>query len=291
MMESASVRSHPKVAVIVVNWNGREDLLECLESLKKIVYPAYCVIVVDNGSSDGSADAVTEKYPDVRLLRSPTNLRFAGGNNLGLKEVFQSDDDYCLLLNNDTIVEPDFLDHLVATAEADEQVGLLCPKILYNDRRDVIWFAGGVLKPAWGYVRHYGLRQKDGERYNQRREVSYLTGCCLLIKRRALNLVGYLDEGYYLYSEDADYCIRALKSGFKLVYEPRARIYHKVSQSTAGAFKFNKWKHRYASLFRLVYKYTSPSTWPLFALNLIWEAVSLPINLFLQTWKLPKQGS
>ncbi len=277
----------PSVAVIVVNWNRRDDTLECLRSLTKMTYPNWRAILVDNGSSDGSVQAVRSAYPKVKLIESLENLRYAGGNNLGIREVLDQNDEYCLLLNNDTVVEPDLLDHLIGAAQEEENTGLVGPKILYHDRPDVIWFAGGVFKPVWGYVRHFGLRQIDDGRFDKRCHVSFLTGCALLIRRDVLETVGLLDEGFYLYSEDADYCRRAVNAGFRLIYEPAARIYHKVSRSSGGAYHPAKWKQRYRSLFRLVKKHSSPITWPLFGLNLIWELLSLPINAFLQTRRLP----
>jgi len=279
--------NHPSVAIIVVNWNRCDDTLLCLESLGKISYPNYSVILVDNGSTDGSADAVRQRFPAAQVVALPDNMRFAGGNNVGLRIALERCDNFALLLNNDTTVEADFLDHLVAAAQRDERFGLIGPKILYADRPKVIWFAGGVLKPAWGYVRHFGLRQMDDGRFDQSREVSFLTGCCLLIRREVLANVGPLDEGFYLYSEDADYSLRAARAGYKLHYEPKSIIYHKVSASTGGAYNLGKWMQRYRSLFRLVRKHTSPLTWPLFAFNLFWELISLPVNALLQTRRLP----
>ncbi len=278
--------SSPRVFVIIVNWNRRKDTLECLASFCRVSYPNFRVLVVDNASSDGSVQAVQSRYPQAAVLQLPKNLRYAGGNNAGLREFLKSADDYVLLLNNDTTVEPDFLDHLVAAAQSDEEVGLISPKILYYDKPDVIWFAGGVLKPAWGYVRHHGLRRRDDGTIDRRKEVTFLTGCCLFIKRQVVEKIGLLDEKFYLYSEDADYCLRARKAGFKLHYEPRARIYHKVSSSTGGAYNLKKWILRYRSLLRLTLKHNSPATLPLFALNVLWELVSLPINALLQIRRL-----
>ena len=277
----------PRIAIIIVNWNRREDTLSCLESLARMTYPEYRIILVDNGSTDGSAEAVRARFPQIQVIELPENRRFAGGNNVGLRDVLEKGDDFALLLNNDTAVEPHFLDHLVAAAQRDVSIALIGPKILYYDRSNVIWFAGGVLKPTWGYVRHFGLRQVDDGRFDQSREVSFLTGCCLLIRRQVLEKVGLLDESFYLYSEDADYCLRASRAGYKLVFEPAAKIYHKVSSSTGGPYNPRKWAQRYRSLFRLVRKHTSPITWPFFALNFLWELISLPINALLQTRCLP----
>jgi GT2 family glycosyltransferase len=277
------------VAIIIVNWNRKEDTLACLDSLARVTYPKFRVILVDNGSQDGSAAAIRDRFPGVMVIALPQNLRFAGGNNVGLREVLARGDDFALLLNNDTTVEPDFLDHLMAATQSDPKIGLAAPKILYYNRPTVIWFAGGVLRPAFGYVRHYGQRQVDNGRYDRSQSVSFLTGCCLAIRREVIQKVGLLDEGYYLYSEDADYGLRAKRSGYKLYYESASRIYHKVSSSTGGAYNLRKWVQRYRSLLRLVTRYSSPLTWPLFALNVIWELVSLPVRALWQTRRLRHQ--
>ncbi|MFH1862551.1 MAG: glycosyltransferase family 2 protein [bacterium] len=282
-----SNRSLPKVAIVVVNWNRRDDAVACLRSLQQISYPNYRIILVDNGSTDGSAATVRSQFPDVQVIELPENLRFAGGNNAALRQIIAANDDFALLLNNDTVVSSDFLDHLIETAQNDQQIGLVGPKIFYHQKPEILWFAGGVLKPTWGYARHLGLRQQDSAIFSQRREVSFLTGCCLLIRRELLINIGLLDEGFYLYNEDADYCLRTVKAGYKLVYEPKAIIYHKVSLSSGGAYSLKKWRHRYGSLFRLVRKHTSPLTWLLFFLNVIWEFISLPVNAWVQTRRLP----
>ena len=281
----------PRAAIIVVNWNRRDDTLECLESLSKLTYWNFRIILVDNASTDGSAAAVRSRFPDVKIIEADRNLRFAGGNNLGLNDVLTGGDDFALLLNNDTTVDPLCLDHLIEAARSDEHVGLVGPKILYHHRPDVIWFAGGVLKPIWGYVRHLGLRRLDDGHFDRRLEVTFLTGCCLLIRRQVIEKIGLLDEGFYLYSEDADYCLRASKASYLMIYEPEARIYHKVSQSSGGAYQLAKWRQRYRSLFRFVRKHNPPYTWPLFAMNLVWELVSLPVNAFLQIRSLPSPKS
>lgn len=276
----------PRVFVIIVNWNRRDDTIECLESFRRVTYPNFHLLVVDNASCDDSVQAVQSRCPQAMVLQLPENLRFAGGNNAGLREFLKSSDDYALLLNNDTTVEPDFLYHLVSAAQSDENIGLVSPKILYYDKPDVIWFAGGVVKPAWGYARHYGLRRRDDGTFDRKKQVTFLTGCCLLIKRRVVEKIGFFDEGFYLYSEDADYCLRAQKAGFTLLYEPRARIYHRVSSSTGGAYNLKKWVLRYRSLFRLTRKHSTPFTLPLFVLNVFWELISLPIHAYLQTRRL-----
>jgi hypothetical protein len=282
--------TNSSVAVIIVNWNRKDDTLACLESLARVTYPRFRIILVDNGSDDGSAEAVRSLFPHVMVIALPQNLRFAGGNNVGLREVLARGDEYALLLNNDTTVEPDFLQPLVAAAENDPAVGLVGPKILYYNRPHVIWFAGGVIRPTFGYVRHYGQRKPDNGCWDQPRSVSFLTGCCLLIRREALEKVGLLDEGYYLYSEDADYCLRATRAGYTLWYEPKSRVYHKVSSSTGGAYNPRKWKQRYLSLARLVAFHTSPLTWPLFVLNVAWELVSLPVRAVWQTTQIKKSA-
>jgi len=224
-----------KVFIIILNWNGRADTIECLESLRKIGYRDYKIVVVDNGSTDGSADVIPKKYfQDVAFIETKKNLGFAGGNNIGINYALENDAEFILLLNNDTIVEPDFLTELVKAAQADDKIGIVGPMINFYDNRDTIWFGGGKinwLKTKGSHV-SYGLQTTRspltaGSDYS----TGYLTGCCLLIKRKVIEKIGFLSEDYFLYYEDTDWCLRSRQAGFETVLAPAAKIYHKQSRS------------------------------------------------------------
>jgi GT2 family glycosyltransferase len=224
----------PHVAVIVLNWNRRQDTLECLQSLRGLTYPHYELIVVDNGSTDGSVQAIREAFPAICLLANPENLGFAEGNNVGMRHVLSGEADYVFLLNNDTVVAPALLDELVATAQADPRVGVVGPKIYYYDRRDTLWYAGAREQWLRRLPATVGLDEIDRGQYDQVRETACVYGTAMLIRRQVLEEVGLLDERFFCYHEDADFCMRVRGAGYRCVYNPRGLVWHKVSASTRG---------------------------------------------------------
>ncbi|RLC67382.1 MAG: glycosyltransferase family 2 protein [Chloroflexi bacterium] len=225
----------PRVAVIVLNWNRREDTLECLRSLERLTYPNYGVIVVDNGSTDGSVEAVQEAFPSLQLLTNAENLGFAGGNNVGIRYALDGEADYVFLLNNDTVVDAALLDELVAAAEADPQIGLVGPKIYYYDQPDRLWYAGAREQWLRRIPATVGLDELDQGQYDQVRETAFVYGTAMLIRRQALEGIGLFDERFFAYHEDADFCMRARQAGYYCVYNPRGVIWHKVSAATHDA--------------------------------------------------------
>jgi GT2 family glycosyltransferase len=222
----------PRVAVIVLNWNRRQDTLECLQSLEELTFPHFQVTVVDNGSSDGSVEAIREAFPTVSLLVNPENLGFAEGNNVGMRHVLGEGADYVFLLNNDTVVHPALLDELVAVAESDPQIGVVGPKICYYDRRDRLWYAGAREQWLRRIPATVGLDEPDQGQYDQVCETACVYGTAMLIRRQVLEKVGLLDERFFCYHEDADFCMRVRQAGYRCVYNPRGLVWHKVSAST-----------------------------------------------------------
>ncbi len=218
----------PWVDIIVLNWNGLTDTLQCLQSLKRIDYPAYRVVVVDNGSADGSPVFIRKRFPEVTLMENGENLGFAGGNNIGMRRAFENGADYVLLLNNDTEVAPDFLRLLVATTESDSRIGVAGPIIYYYEEPRIVWSAGGRLD--WrGRTWMMGLNELDtgqfGEDY---RHVDFVTGCAMLVKVAVLQQVDMLDERFFAYFEEVEWCVRARRSGFMIVNVPNAKVWHKI---------------------------------------------------------------
>lgn len=251
----------PLVYIVVLTWNGKQDTAECLQSLQRLSYPNARVLLVDNASTDGTVEAVRSHFPNVEILVNETNLRFAGGNNVGIKRALANNADYVLLLNNDTIVEPNFLTHLVRAAEGDDSVGMTAPKIYYFHQSRLIWFAGGKIEWWKGWISHIGIREVDRGQYDSIREVDYLTGCCMLVKRKVIEQIGLLDECYFIYGEDADWCIRATRAGYKLLYVPSAVIWHKLSVSAGGHLSWFKNWNKLKSQLRLMMRYAQPHHW------------------------------
>lgn len=222
--------SYPKVAIIILNWNGLADTLACLASLQKLDYPDCRLVVVDNGSTDGSAAAIRAAYPHLTLVETGDNLGFVGGNNIGLEYAREMSAGYALLLNNDTEVAPDFLRRLVEAAEANPAAGMAGPTIYYFDRPDVIWSAGGAINRRRGCTRMVGLDELDGGQFGLLpRPVDFVTGCALLVKMTVVERVGPLDPRFFAYYEEAEWCVRAARAGFTILHVPRARVWHKIS--------------------------------------------------------------
>jgi hypothetical protein len=220
----------PAVSIIVLNWNGLEDTVECLESLKKLTYPNYEVIVVDNGSKGDDAEKLEEKFGDsIRLIRSDKNYGYTGGNNMAIRYLLdKSAPDYFLILNNDTVVTPEFLNQMVKVAESDSSIGIVGPKVYYYQFPERIHSAGGKVNMQTGQAFHIGIKQVDSGQYDSQREVDYLSGCCLLIKKDVVEKVGLFDESYFCYWDETDYCFRAREAGYKVAYIPEAKIRHKA---------------------------------------------------------------
>jgi len=236
------INNHPKVCIIILNWNGLEDTIECLESLKKISYPNYEVIVVDNGSEGEDAQVLKEKFGDyIYLIRNDKNYGSTGGNNIGMRYALDnSNADYLLLLNNDTIVDAQFITEMLKVAETDPTIGIAGARVYYYDDPDRLQPAG-VKISLWtaqtkGLVEAPMQRTKrtevDGGQYDPVREVDWVTGCCFLIKKRVVENIGFFDESFFCYWDEPDYCLRAKKAGYKIVYVPRAKLWHKVGAAT-----------------------------------------------------------
>lgn len=221
-----------KVLIIIVNWNGLADTLECLASLKKLNYSDYEVAVIDNDSKNNEAEEIKQKYPSIHLIKSKTNLGFAGGNNLGLEYGLKNDFDYFLLLNNDTIVSPDFLRILVDFAQEKPEIGVAGSKILYH-QTDKIWFNGGKLRLFLGSFIHLEKSLDNQQsKIKQPHRVDYVSGACLLIKKEVVEKIGLLYEPYFFCYEETDWCFRAQRAGYESWVVPQSVIWHKVGAST-----------------------------------------------------------
>jgi GT2 family glycosyltransferase len=228
--------NNPLISIVVLNWNGKEDTIACLESLERQEYPNFEIIVVDNGSADDSVETIRRDFPDVELIETGKNLGFGGGNNRGIKRAMEKGTDYVFLLNNDTVVDPGMLGHLVAAGENDTTIGILGPKIYYYSDPRRIWSIGGdnLFRDFLLKFRRQGVMQLDRGQYDFDRGVAYLLSCALLIKREVVERVGLLDEDYFLCTDDFDFCHRAIEAGYKLLYVHRAKMWHKTGASTAN---------------------------------------------------------
>ena len=219
----------PKVAIIVLNWNGWWDTIECLGSLQRITYPNYQIIVVDNGSIDDSVERIREKFPHLTLIETGSNLGYAGGNNVGINYALKNGASYILIINNDTeIINPEFLDQMIDVMELNHKIGLLGPKVLNfkGQIQNTILYVPTLfncLKTSFGL--RFGA--KKSRNYSAPQQVGAVSGVCWLIRADITNEVGLLDEDYFMYAEEQDYCYRAKKAGWEIAYYPIESVLHK----------------------------------------------------------------
>lgn len=209
--------NNPKVFILILHYGEQEDTLECLNSLKRLDYPNFEVLAVDNDPNHRLGN-LNFSYK-ITKLTNKENLGFSGGNNTGIKYVLDNGADYVLLLNNDTIIEPEFLKKLVEAGEKDEKIGILGPMI-YKCGTDEIHFAGGKISWLYNEAKHVPGAN------------DFITGACFLIKRKVIEKIGLMPEDYFLYFEDAEWCLKARRAGFGCKVVSEARIGHKVSKNT-----------------------------------------------------------
>lgn len=226
----------PAWQIIVLSWNGLADTLRCLESLTRIRRPDVGIICVDNGSSDGSAQAVRERFPHVELIEAGANLGYAGGNNLGLRQALRSGACWMVLVNNDATVAEDVIDGFEHAIAKRPRAGLVAGKVYFADRQSTIWFAGQRVSTVLGYSgRPRGYGRPDGSRYRRVARTGRAVGALMAIPKETIEKVGMLDEGLFAYVEDVDLALRARRAGYEVVFAPGARAWHRVSASTGGA--------------------------------------------------------
>lgn len=228
--QGAHVGISPAVTFVVLSWNECELTLDCLASLYKQTYPSFTVVVVDNGSHDGSVAAIRAAYPDVAVIENARNMGVAAANNQGIRYAMNAGSDYVFLLNNDTMLDPHMLEQLVSAAESDESIGMTAPAMLYFDRPEIIWCGGNSIDWRTGNtIRRYDGQKIDSVRDLNPEDVDFITSCSVCIKRQVFESVGLMDERYFIYYDETDFFVRASTRGWRAVFVPQARMWHKVS--------------------------------------------------------------
>jgi GT2 family glycosyltransferase len=224
----------PLVAIVVLNWNGKEDTIECLTSVGQLDYLNYEVIVVDNGSTDGSVNAIRARFSQFCVLETNKNLGYAGGNNVGIRHALEREAEFILVLNNDTVVSPQLLNKLVSSAAQHPEAGFLGPRLLYHDRPEFVWFDSAQWNVTLNHFEYPGQNEPVSSLDITDHETDYVCGAALFVRAKTARQIGLMDERYFLVWEEVDWCYRARKAGWKSIVAPQAVLWHKVGVSFGG---------------------------------------------------------
>ncbi len=221
-----------KVGVVVVNWNNPTDTIECLTSLQKMDYHDFFTVVVDNASTDGSETAILNEFSGVHLIRMEKNRGYAAACNKAIEYCLENEAQQVLLLNNDVVVHPNILQN---------SIGIVGPLVLYYHDKSRVFSAGGRFDRFT--ARNWAIDQGSQEvsRYRLPREVDYVSGCALLVRSDLFEKAGLMDTRYFMYYDEVDFCLRAKAAGYKIVFVPRAKLWHRVSASSIFASSFREY--------------------------------------------------
>jgi len=224
----------PKVFIITLNWNGKDDTLECLGSLRKLDYPNYEIVVVDNGSIDESVSAIRAQFSEVTIIENRKNIGYAKGFNTGLQYAYERGADYFLILNNDTVVDQHAVSELVKAAQGHKQIGFVTGKVYWYAKAEVLQTVGRHSDPNRLLERQIGSGEVDNGQYDEEREYDFVDDVFLLVNREVYEAVGGYDSHFFLYFEETDWCARVRKAGYSILFTPLARIWHKGNTGGQG---------------------------------------------------------
>ncbi len=221
--------SEPLVFIIILNTNRKADTLECLSSIVKSTYQNYTVLILDNASTDGSVETIRTQYPQVQIISLKENRGYAGNNNVGIQAALTQGADWIFLLNEDTMMAPDCLTQLVEMGESQSNIGILGPMVYHYDEPNIIQSAGGHLDNRL-YSIHLGQNEQDIGQYVEPHPVDWISGCAILVRRLVIDQIGSLDENFFIYLEELDWCMRTRENGWNIFHIPHAKLWHKGVQ-------------------------------------------------------------
>jgi GT2 family glycosyltransferase len=241
----------PKITIIVLNWNGHNDTIDCLNSLQKVIDDNFEILLVDNGSKIHPIDEIEIKFPNINYLKLDNNYGYSGGNNRGF-DYIKNNTDYVCFLNNDVIVDMNFLNNLRCGLDEFGGINIFGPKIYFEYPSNKIWFGGGIVNLKQGQIYHQKIGYLDSAEQSQMGFTDYITGCCLLLSVGSFIKLNGFNEQFNMYAEDVDLCLRAKKENINCIYVPKAKIWHKVSSSTGGRYSVKKYLKKMKSIRKLI---------------------------------------
>ncbi len=276
MKDELIMEKIPKVSVVILNWNRRDILLECIRSVKAVDHPLHSIVVVDNHSSDGSAEAVSREYPDVTLVVNEKNYGAPEGRNFGVQRALDLGAEYIYTLDNDLVTAPDSISGFLRVFREDPQAGVAGAKIYDYVERDLILSAGSKLDFTQNIVRQYGRGARDRGQYDRVREVDWVGTGAMMTKREVFEEVGLFDTQFIGYGyEDVDFGVRVGQSGYKTVFCPYARVWHRP-HSGVGVYSFKKKYLEARNAVRFMKKHAAWHQWIKY---LFFAGVGLPYSL------------
>jgi len=221
-----------RIFIVVLTWNNYKDTNETLSSLLLSELLGAQILVVDNGSCDGSVEKLQKEYKqkNITFISNAENLGYVGGNNFGIKYALALGAEYVMLLNNDVKVAPDFFRELLQNIKIHKNVGIVAPIIFYYDHPSIVWSDAGKYNKFFAGVKIKGQNRLFDINDKKVREAQFVSGCCMLVRREVLEKIGLLDDDYYFYSEDLDFCLRAIEKGFNIIVVPESKIWHKIAR-------------------------------------------------------------
>jgi GT2 family glycosyltransferase len=219
----------PFVISVVLNFNRHQDTLECLTSLAQSSYKNHKTIVLDNASTDGSVEAVRAAFPNVQIIELTENRGYAGNNNVGIGAAVAQGAEWIFVLNEDTVLAPDCLTHLVDVGRTSPKIGIVGPMVYHHDEPEVIQSAGGKIGRYWESL-HLGQNRPDRGQFRGPHRVDWISGCGIMVRRAVIEELGAIDERYFYYWEETEWCLRAGRAGWHVVHVPQARLWHKGVQ-------------------------------------------------------------
>ncbi len=275
----------PLIYVLVLDNNRRDDTLACLASLVRNSYKNLKIIVLDNSTTDGTREAICSTFTDVQMISLTKNLGYAGNNNIGVEIAMKQGADWIFILNDDTILDPDCLAKLVFVGESDPSIGIVGPMVYHHDEPDIIQSAGGMLGKYW-QSQHLGQNELDKGQFQSPHPVEWISGCSILVRKTVIEQVGKLDDSFFMYSEEKEWCVRASRAGWKIFHVPQAKIWHKgVQRDYQPKPSFTYYETR--NHFLILAKHKAPlNVWILSCLQIVRTLASWSIK---PKWKYKRE--
>ena len=266
------MNNNPKINILILNWNGKNILDNCIKSIRSSTYDNFFITIIDNGSNDNSI----KKYfhdEDIEVLKNKKNLGYAKGYNRAFKKILNKKDDYYLILNNDTILLPDTIEKLMNSLRKYGKLNIYSPKIL-NSNNNRLWFAGGRINFLSSIPYHIGIDSDESNITYKTKQTSFVSGCCMLVNNKIINLLNGFNESYKMYFEDVDFCLRAKKYNISCYMVSDSNIYHNISHSVGGRFSIKKNINKMESFIRFLFYNNNILMFSLyFAVNILFMPV------------------